>query len=402
MATTMSTTVVIGAGPYGLSTAAHLRARGLSVRVFGSPMASWARHMPAGTLLKSPSAASALAAPREGFTLDAYCREAGGEPRLGAHDPVPVDLFIRYGKWFQERLVPRVEDERVAVVDRVPDGFRVKLSSGEEFRAAAVVVATGRSGFAHLPEPLVAAAPEGPSALGPISHSSQHTDPTRFTGRRVTVVGAGQSALESAALLREAGADVQVLARGAGVRFGAAPPTRARRTPGLPEDRPGGLYRFARHAAAFRHLPAAARLRLVQRVLGPRGAWWLKARLEDRVPVLAQRSITAADAYADGVTLRTTAADGSQDTVETDHVLAATGYRVDVEALDFLSPELQASLSRTGGSPLLDKGFASSVPGLYFTGASAAATFGPLLRFVCGTRFASPRVTSSVAAHCDD
>ncbi|MEV5981106.1 NAD(P)-binding domain-containing protein [Streptomyces sp. NPDC052114] len=398
----MSKTVVIGAGPYGLSAAAHLRARGVSVRVFGSPMESWTRHMPVGMLLKSTPAASALAAPREGFTLHDYCREAGGEPRLGPHDPVPVGLFIRYGRWFQSRLVPRVEDERVAAVDRTGGGFSVKLASGEKLRTASVVVATGLTGAAHLPAALAAAAPEGPSAFGVVSHSSQHTDLKRFAGRRVSVVGAGQSALESAALLHEAGADVQVLARGARVRFGRAPSDGPHARPDTPLGRSWALYGFSRHAAAFRYLPGAVRLRLVERVLGPRGAWWLKERFEDRVPVLARRRITGAEAYGDGVALRTSTPDGKAHTVEAEHVLAATGYRSDLEALDFLSPELRAEVTTTGGFPLLDKGFGSSVPGLHFTGPPAAATFGPLLRFVCGTRFASPRLTSSVAARCDD
>ncbi|WP_069886842.1 FAD-dependent oxidoreductase [Streptomyces luteocolor] len=398
----MSKTVVIGAGPYGLSAAAHLRARGVSVRVFGSPMESWTRHMPAGMFLKSTPAASALAAPREGFTLHDYCREAGGEPRLGRHDPVPVGLFIRYGKWFRDRLVPRVENERVAAVDRIAGGFGVKLASGEKLRAASVVVATGLTGLAHLPAPLAAAVPEGPSALGPVSHSSQHTDLTGFAGRRVSVIGAGQSALESAALLHEAGADVQVLARGARVRFGRPPSDGPHGRPDTPLGRSWALYGFSRHAAAYRYLPGPTRLRLVERVLGPCGAWWLKERFTDEVPVLTRTRITGAEAYGDGATLHTTTADGRTHTVEADHVLAATGYRVDLEALGFLSPELRAGVATAGGFPVLDKGFGSSVRGLHFTGLPAAATFGPLMRFVCGTRFASPRLTSSVAARCDD
>ncbi|MEV5012637.1 FAD/NAD(P)-binding protein [Streptomyces sp. NPDC055692] len=126
----MSTTVVvIGAGPYGLSTAAHLKARGVHVRVFGSPMASWAESMPAGMLLKSPPNASVLSAPKPGYTLDAYCRQAG-EPRLTGPDPVPVEMFVRYGRWFAEQLVTEVENVRVLGVDRQSDGLHLKLASG--------------------------------------------------------------------------------------------------------------------------------------------------------------------------------------------------------------------------------------------------------------------------------
>ncbi|WP_055566586.1 NAD(P)-binding domain-containing protein [Streptomyces atriruber] len=395
------TVVVIGAGPYGLSAAAHLRARGIPVRIFGAPVASWARRMPAGMLLRTPPAATELATPREGFTLQDYCRDAG-ERRLDTHDQVPVGLFLRYGRWFRDRLVPRVEDERVAAVDRGADGFRVKLSSGEVLRAGAVVVATGLTGFAHLPAPLAAAASGGPSALGLISHSSQQTDPSSFAGRSVTVVGAGQSALESAALLHEAGADVQVVARGARVRFDAPPSSGPHWRPETPAGRSWAMYGLTRQPAAFRRLPAAARLRFAERALRPAGAWWLKERFEGRVPVLAQQQITAAQTHGGGVTLRTTTPDGRTHTVESEHVLAATGYRVQLEALEFLSPELRADLMRIGGFPVLDKGFSSSVPGLYFTGPSAVATYGPAMRLVSGTRFAGPRLTKSVAACCDE
>ncbi|WP_406129442.1 NAD(P)-binding domain-containing protein [Streptomyces sp. NBC_00989] len=389
----MSTTiVVIGTGPYGLSTAAHLKACGLHVRVFGSPMASWAENMPAGMLLKSPPSASMLSAPKPGFTLDAYARQAG-EPRLEGHDPVPVEMFVRYGRWFAEQLVPEVEDIRVLGVDRQADGFHLKLASGEELRASAVVVASGMDGFAYVPEPLAALVPEGL-----VSRSSHHADLARFAGRDVVVVGAGQSAQESAALLGEAGARVQLLVRGRELVFGAAPTPPPHWQPDTGLGRSWGLYGVVHHAAAFRFLPAVTRLRLVKRVLGPFGSWWLKPRLEGVVPVYLGQHITGAARNGDGVTLTTRDTEGRTRTIETGHVLAATGYRVRLDAVDFLAPELRAELTRTAGFPHLDAGLQSSVPGLYFTGIQAAATFGPLLRFTCGTQFAAPRLAAAVAA----
>jgi len=395
------TAVVIGAGPYGLSTAAHLKAHGLNVRIFGSPMASWRENMPQGMLLKSPPAASALSAPKDGFTLNDYRRRTGDMPALGENDQVPIELFIRYGLWFGDQLVPDVEDVRVSTVDHQPHhGFRLKLNSGEELQAAAVIVASGLTGFAHLPTPLAAAVPDGPSPTGPISHSSQHTDLSRFAGRRIVVVGAGQSALESAVLLKESGAQVHILTRSPHVKFGAPPTAGPHWQPDTPVGRSWALHVVVHHARAFRHLPPTTRLRLVKQVLGPCGAWWLKDRFDGRVPVLARRRIANAAADQDGITLTTTTPEGRTHLIEADHIMAATGYRVHLEALGFLSPELRAGLARAGGFPCLGADFGSTVPGLYFTGLPAAGSFGPLQRFVCGTTYASPRLATAASAHC--
>lgn len=302
-------------------------------------------------------------------------------------------MFVRYGRWFAEQLVPEVENVRVLGADRQADGFHLKLASGEELRASTVVVASGMDGFAYVPEPLAALAPEGL-----VSHSSQHADLAEFAGQDVVVVGAGQSAQEGAALLSEAGAMVQLLVRGRRLVFGAAPTPPPHWQPDTGLGRSWGLYGIVRHAAAFRFLPAATRLRLVKRVLGPFGSWWLKPRLEGVVPVHLGRHITGAARNGDGVTVTTRDTDGRIHTLETGHVLAATGYQVRLDALDFLAPELRAELTRTAGFPHLDAGLQSSVSGLYFTGIQAAATFGPLLRFTCGTEFAAPRLAAAVAA----
>ncbi|MDX6311294.1 MAG: FAD-dependent urate hydroxylase [Streptomyces sp.] len=397
----MTPVAVIGAGPYGLSTAAHLRALGVPVRVFGSPMVSWAEQMPAGMLLKSTPAASNISAAVPGHTLYDFARAMGEQPLVTDWDIIPVDTFIRYGRWFQERLVPDLEQVRVVSVDRRGPGFDLKLDSGEQFQARAVVVATGLHGFAYVPEPLRSLVPDGPSAVGPVSHSSHHPDLRRFAGREVVVVGAGQSALESAALLAEAGAQVQLLARGRGaVGFGDAPDRQPRYRPGSPFGRAWSLYAFSYHAHAFRYLPAPTRLYLVRRVLGPLGAWWLRERFEGRVRVASGHALRGArvDSASGKVVLSTAAPGGRAAEFAADHVLAATGYRVDLEALGFLAPSLRTALARTGGSPRLGPDLASSVPGLYFTGLPAAATFGPVLRFVCGTDWASPRLAKAVAA----
>ena len=98
--TSSAPAVVIGAGPYGLSVAAHLRGRGIAVRTFGDVMDGWHTHMPAGMFLKSTSSASSLSAPGTGSTLADFCVVSGtpaaGRGRRGAHRPVrPLRPVVR-------------------------------------------------------------------------------------------------------------------------------------------------------------------------------------------------------------------------------------------------------------------------------------------------------------------
>ena len=398
----MTDVVIVGAGPYGLSIAAHLRGAGLGVRTFGDRMASWRHHMPAGMFLKSTPDASSLSAPEPGWSIFDYCAAIGSRA-LTDEDAIPIELFIDYGMWFADQHVPEVEPEKVVAVSQAGNEFDIGLASGEELRVRTVVVATGVIPFAYTPPELMALAPGGPSPTGLLSHTGQHADLSVFADRRVAIVGGGQSALESAALMAEAGARVHVLVRAPRVLWGSVPD-------GGPESR---LHRLVKPPSALgagwsarsmsgapglvRHLPAPARLALVRSVLGPSGAWWLRDRVEGRVDIRTDVMVRSAIAGpGGGVRLALASRGAGADVLEVDHVLAATGYRVGLDALGFLSADVRSSLRTVAGSPLLGASFESSVPGLYFSGLSAAATFGPLLRFVHGADFAASRIGASV------
>ncbi|MFJ7904723.1 FAD-dependent oxidoreductase [Streptomyces sp. NPDC096198] len=393
--------VVVGAGPYGLSVAAHLRAAGAQVRIFGEVMGSWRHAMATGMFLKSTPDATDLSAPGPGGRLADF-RRAHGEPELTELTPIPCDVFVRYGMWFQKRYVGDVEPNRVVAVDRAPTGrgFLVRLDYGQELPAAAVVVATGLNGLAHIPAVLRRLAPEGPGAGALVSHTSHHTDLSAYAGRRVAVIGGGQSALESAALLHEAGAAVQVLVREPRVLWGAKPdPARpwAQRVarPASPLGPGWILAAVCKAPHAVRWCPAAARMLLFRRALGPSGGWWLRDRVDGVVPVRTATRVTRAGAEAaTGVRLDIAGPSGPE-TLTVDHVLAATGYRLDVEAVPFLSGAVRDALACVPGSkaPRLSASLESSVPGLYFTGSLAAPMLGPMMRFVAGTEFTAERIT---------
>ena len=376
---------VIGAGPYGLSAAAHLRARGVRLRAFGEPMDSWRTRMPAGMFLKSTPSASSISDPAGAWSLDRF-RAAEGRRSDGDLHPVPLDEFVRYGLWFQRQSLPDLDTTAVREVDAVDGGFRVELETGEVLTSSSVVLASGLGPFARIPGQLVELA-----RAGLASHPSEHADFAGFAGKRVAVVGAGQSALESAALLREAGAEPTVVARTDRLLFGE-PPAQDR-----PEDRPlplrlvkpatplgpGWSHRaFSGIPEAYRYLPSGLREHFLRTVLGPSGAWWLRDRVDGRIEVLTGHGVRSAQATGAGARLTLANREGGSRVLETDHVLAATGYRVDVDRIGLLAPGLRARVRRDGGAPKLSAGLESSVPGLYFTGLAAAATFGPVLRFV--------------------
>jgi cation diffusion facilitator CzcD-associated flavoprotein CzcO len=386
---------IIGAGPYGLSLAAHLREAGVPYRQFGVPMNLWRTAMPRGMYLKSQGFASNLSDPKQAMTLEAFCAATGrAYGRYGV--PVPLDTFVEYGRWFQEQLSQPVEESLVTSLNRAGEGFRVTVDGGEQLTARAVVLAVGVEHFAYQPAPFAGL----PRAL--CTHSSALTDPSAFAGRSVIVVGAGQSALESAALLHENGADVQVLARRPRLAWNGKP---------LSPDRPflrqlrepeAGLgsgwatWFYSDCPDIFRGLPAATRLHRARTALGPAGAWWLRPRVEGEFPVHTGHLVTGAEAEGGRVRMTVTA-DGASGELTADHVIAATGYRAALGRLAFVGDDIRSSARTLGGTPLVSRGYQSSIAGLYVIGPLVAPSLGPVMRFVYGTRHAALAVSRQLA-----
>jgi thioredoxin reductase len=389
--------MVVGAGPYGLSVAAHLLARGTEVRVVGRPMSSWIDNMPAGMLLKSEGFASSLSDPAGALSLEQYAREHGVEYRdVGL--PVDLDTFSQYGLTFQRRHVPSLEDTQVLELRRDDRGFGLTLGTGERLTARRVVLAIGHAHFAYVPPCFDTLSEDH------VSHTSQHRDLSRFRGMDVTVVGAGQSALETAALAHENGAHVRLLARCRALAWNENPNPHTRtlrdrvRCPTAALCVCGWrclLYSYG--SGVFHHFPLGWRTRTVRSTFGPAGAWWLKPRVEERFDIRLGCAVTEASRRNGRVRLRT-AGPGGEDTVETEHVIAGTGYRVDVDALSFLDRELAAAVRCAAGTPKLSRSFESSLPGLYFVGLAAANEFGPSMRFVHGADFTAHRLARHLAS----
>lgn len=379
---------VIGAGPYGLSAASHLKANGISVRVFGEPMAFWAQKMPEGMLLRSPRVASNISDPTHMFTLESFETAFGKPPNA----PVPLGTFVDYGKWFCKHFSEDLDQKNVVSIRPERQGFVVVLESGDNLRVQRVVVAAGIGPFKRTPDVFK----HLDSALA--SHCYDGRSVRSFAGRRVAVIGAGQSALESAALLHEAGAEVEVIAKIPHLRWIGMHQWLHKLGPissllySHHDIGPAGISRLVAMPNVLRHLPLELRDKIRIRAVRPAGSQWLPERLT-KVKVSTGRMVTDARAVGDEVRMKLD--DGSERSAH--HVLMGTGYSVDIGKYEFMSPELLKGVQLFDGYPVLTSGFCSSVPGLHFIGATASRSFGPLLYFVTGTEFASRQLTSYIS-----
>jgi hypothetical protein len=379
--------VVIGAGPYGLSAGAHLQTLGVSIRVFGEPMDFWATRMPEGMLLRSPREASNMSDPDHAFTLDGYESVLGSTPCA----PIPLNRFVEYGRWFQHQLGSNLDKRTVARVEDDRGDFRVTLNDGECFRSRRIVVAAGIGSFQRRPPVFESLSPLQ------VSHCYDGCSPQRFRGQRVVVIGSGQSALESAALLHEAGADVEVIARNESVHWVGMHKWLHHLGPishllySKHDVGPAGISRLVAAPKLVSHVPLGFRDKIRTRAVRPAGARWLLSRLT-QVRITTGRAVQTAK--PDGSAVRLELDDASARQV--DHVLLGTGYSVDIARYGFLAPDLLSRVRQSDGYPSLKAGFSSSVLGLHFIGAAAARSFGPLMYFVAGTEFTSRELTSYI------
>jgi thioredoxin reductase len=387
--------VIVGAGPYGLSLASHLAHCKVGHRIFGQPMQFWSKLADAGEdrFLKSFCFGTSIPVPAvSGFSFADYNAPRG----LETFEPCSIRNFADYGLWLAEQNVNWVEKVEVISVYRRGRGFCVELASGELVQASCVVVATGLAGYARIPPELLPLAPDL------VTHSSAIERFSDFKGAEVAVIGGGQSALEAAALLREAGARPQLFARKS-IRWN----TRTPRQRGLwqrirsPLSNLGGgpiSWALTTFPGVLRCAPPTARTRIVRRHLPPEGAWWLRNRVEQLIPIHAEASVVKASKVGGRALLTVlNRRQGGEVEIVVDKVVAGTGYDTDIDRLQLLAPDLRSAVDRVEKAAKLDANFESSVPGLFFIGPASAMSFGPLFRFVAGAAYTSNTVSRRLA-----
>jgi thioredoxin reductase len=377
---------IVGAGPYGLSLAAHLRARGVNYRIFGEAMRFW-RDMPVGVNLKSLAFATSISVPESGHSFPDWCRLHG----LEDFEPCTMQSFSAYGHEIQKQFVPDLEEVLVTNVGLSGSGFEVALSSGERLHSGKVVVCTGLSGLAQIPDVL--------RELGPdrMRHTFDISDYTEFRNKSVAVIGAGASAIEAGALVCEAGGSSEVFVRGREAVFhGRTPRVRPLwervKNPMTVLGAGRDNWVIQQLPLSVHMLPRERRTRFVKRYLGPASPWWIKDRVLGKVPIHARHEVVEVCNAGQRVQLKMRDGEGGLRIVEVDFVIAGTGYDANVSRLKFLDPEILDRILQIEAAPNLNINFESSVPGLHFTGPLSFMCFGPLFRFVTGAEVTARRL----------
>ena len=386
---------IVGAGPYGLSLSTHLAKTGLRTRIFGKTMQSWQDHMPRGMKLKSEGFASSIYDPDSAFPLSEYCRE-NNISYADIGNPVPLETFVAYGHEFQRRLVPHLEPVEITSIKPSSYGFTLTTALGEAFDARSVVLAVGITHFSYIP-PMLAALPSEH-----ISHTFDHSDLSQFQGRKVAVIGAGASAIDTAAALHEAGAHVEIITRASRIAFhskGTEPRPLMER---LRNPRSGlGVgwksWLCSNLPLVFHRLPENMRLRATRRHLGPAPGWFVRDKVEGVMPIHLNAELQSASVENGQACLTFTTPTNPATTLAFDHIVAGTGFHPAITRLTFLDETLRSTLKTVEDTPILDRNFESSVPNLYFIGLAAANSFGPLNRFACGAEFTAKHLTQHLA-----
>jgi thioredoxin reductase len=371
--------LVIGAGPYGLSTAAHAKRHGIDTLLVGDPMGFWRRHMPERMLLRSGIDWHLDA---DGIdTFEAFLSQRGIDP--AGVPPVPVKTFLDYADWFCVQSDIRPRPTLVTHLDKVDGRFTVSFEGGQRLTADAVVAAPGLAQFPAIPEWVPASLPERCW-----SHTSASVQFAHLRDARVLIVGGRQSAYEWAALLAEAGAAALYV-----VHRHDSPSFQTSHWEFVDEL----MGNTIRVPGWFRRLPAADRDTITQRFwaegrlkLEP----WLTVRLPDNVvqrrpgtSVAACRELTSGEIEA---TLST------GEGLIVDHVLLATGYKPNLANIDYLRPLLDR-IETADGFPVLDEHFQTSVAGLYMPGFLATRDFGPFFGFVRGCPAAATLIVAALS-----
>ena len=373
--------LIIGAGPYGLALASYAKHRKLEFMIIGEPMGFWKANMPNGMLLRSDC--DWHIDPLDVHTIHGYLQSQGLKP--SEMEPLSRDFFLEYVRWFQKEKKIEVQSVLASSLNYHSDQFETHLQNGEKIVSEHVVVATGLGYFKHIPEELLNLLP-----AKRFSHCCENASLESLKGKRVLIIGGRQSAFEWAALASEnEAAVVHIAYRHDTPEFKLSDWSWVQSRADATVTTPDWFRKLSleEREQIVRHFFEEGRLKLEP---------WLGPRIKtDRIKLWPNSRVTKCDELPNGE-LRVKLDIGEVLTV--DHILLATGYKVQLERLPFLSRgNILERLATRNGFPILDEHFQSNVSGLFFSSFLSTQDFGPFFGFVIGAPAAAKVVGSFIA-----
>jgi cation diffusion facilitator CzcD-associated flavoprotein CzcO len=377
--------LIVGAGPFGLSLAAYAAQHAIDYTLVGRPMEFWQENMPQGMYLRS--ACDWHLDPGGAATIERFVALQGRTP--ADVEPLSLQFYLQYAQWFQEQqqiaALP-LYVKRLDRVDEAPYRFRARLEDGRALRARHVALAIGFKYFRHLPADTVALLPEGR-----YSHTCDLVEFEALRGKRCLILGGRQSAFEWAALLREAGvAAIHLSHRHPSPAFAAADWSWAN---AIVDD-------IAQNPGWFRNLPEQEQASVVQRLWAEgrlKVEPWLAERVQQPGVFLWPGTRLVSCEEAPGGELIAQLDNGER--LAVDHIILATGYKVNIGQVPFLAAgNLADALATRNGFPALDQRFQTNLPGLYITSMAANQDFGPFFAFTISARTSATLIGAAIAA----
>ena len=376
--------LIIGAGPFGLAVAAQAAHDHIEHLIVGKSMAFWRENMPKGMFLRS--ACDWHLDPLGVHTIEAFLSTRGQTPK--DVEPLSLDFYLTYAEWFrqQKNISPLpLHIEQLDTATNANHRFLAATREGDVINAQRVVLAPGFKHFAKAPAELIAKLP--PHRY---QHTSTFVDFSDAKDKRYLIIGGRQSAYEWAALLLEAGAAaVHVSHRHARPAFDVADWSWVNEIVDHIAGDPNWFRRLSQteREAVNHRLWSEGRLKLEP---------WLAPRLNnDRVHVWPETQLVSCSETPNG-DVEVTLSNG--ETLNIDHVVLATGYKVDIARLPILSNGLLSRIETRNGFPLLDDHFETSVPGLFITSMPATQDFGPFFGFTIAVRTSAKLIAQRLVA----
>jgi len=354
--------------------------------VLGKPMDFWRSNMPKGMHLRS--ACDWHLDPLDVHTIERYMQTKLLRP--ADVEPLSLECYLSYAQWFQEQKAIHATPSmvrRLECSNGAPAGFSAMLDDGETITATNVVIAVGFRYFKDVPEEFTRILP-----AGRFSHTCDCVDFALLKGKQVLVIGGRQSAFEWAALMHEQGAAaIHVSHRHPSPEFKASDWSWVNPLVGAMVTNPGWFRNLSPEEkdAVNRRLWAEGRLKL-EPWLGPRINHKDAIRLWPQTRVVACRELPNGELIVrlDSGTMLTV-----------DHIILATGYKVNIQQIPFLGAgNILPTLETRNGFPVLNERFQTNLPGLFITSFPAGQDFGPFFGFTVAVR-ASAKLIGSAIRH---